>query len=680
MKRLTNQIVNLQGEPAQSSTGLEAPITVFLPVVIADDQEWSCQDLNEQLQTIIQCIINPDDDDPVINQPSPSSLGDDDSFSSPEQEVDNLGSVVSSNEPNPLVTATIPSLAPGRVSEALAQPTKSYSPGQSVAKPIPPSERIDSHYIRNLIKNKKWKKMRSLLEFNDVTLLNIVDTGGQPEYQDIIPVLLGGSGLSLLFFNLSQELEKPYKVVHHESEGTKSAIEYESHFTILQTLFQVLATLTSTCTDHAAILVGTHKDKMSSAIEDLESKLLTALHETEFLQKDVIKSFKVDGEKRNVFPLNNMSGGKDEIHQLQKIIRDVARRLPQEQTRLPTSWLLFHLALRYQYEKPGYCTLRECEQLGAHCGIQKEDVPRILLYFYQHFGTILYFPDVPCMANIVICNPRVIFTSINSLVAESFNSDSPNTARSIRETGEIPAIVLRRICKSDTTGGKVLRTNQIITLLKHLNLITEITTESDEPCFFMPCLLHYCDIENTSLEVLQAKNPAPLFIHFYHGYVPMGFFIVLIIGLADEWILESKRYKNQVSFITKRSSISRCVLTLHLNYLQVDVEAKETNEVCITIRQTILRIIRGMGKKHAYLATVKPQLRLLCPYATNQETKQFAICHDLESPTKMICNNPDCTENKTHDLLAKHKIWFSSFKVRNIKHTIIILLFLLFLL
>ena len=178
----------------------------------------------------------------------------------------------------------------------------------------------------------------------------------------------------------------------------------------------------------------------------------------------------------------------------------------------------------------------------------------------------------------MICNPNVILTPINFLVAESYNisCESPHTAQSIHETGEISREVLHRICQS---VGKLLPTHHIIELLKHLNLITEISSDSEleGPVYFMPCLLHHCDVESTSLESLHAMEPAPLFIHFSCGYMPAGFFNVLNIHLAEKWILEPKRYKNRVSFITNRSLIGRCVLTLHLNYLQVDVETEETN-------------------------------------------------------------------------------------------------------
>ena len=670
MKRLTNQIENLQGQPTLPSTGIEAPITVplyTLPVLIAE-QEWSCQNLDSQLQTILQCIIKTEDD-PTPVDPSPTT-GQNSSFSNPVQEASSFFST--SSQPN---ISALPSSLSSQVFEVPTEPI-AYSTPETAAKPprAPLPKHFNPRYIRNLIKKKSWKKMRNLLkEFQDVTLLNIVDTGGQPEYQDILPVLLGGSGLSLLFLNLSQELEKLYKVDYrHAAEGTTS-IEYRSQFTTIDMLFQVLATLTSTCTttrDHAAILVGTHQDQVTTKdINDLEEKLLKALQETEFLEKDIIKSFEVAGKKRNIFPLDNQTGSKGEIQQLQRIIRDIAGRFPRKI--LPTSWLLFHLALRYEHEnKLGYCTMDQCMHLAARCGIQANDVPQILSYFHKNFGTILYFPDVPCMANIVICNPSVIFGLINSLVAESFNNhDAPHTAQNIRETGEISKDVLDRIYRTNTNDKKLHK--EIFELLKTRNLVMEIHSETKGSRFFMPCLLYYCDEKTTSIEQLHAMSPAPLFIHFSCGYVPTGFFNVLIIGLqvARKWILadKTKRYKDRVSFITNRSSICQCTLTLHLKYIQVDVEAQETNDVCITIRQTLLSAIDETIKKHPYLESVKPNVQLLCQHATDQDLNQFAICHDPESPEKMRCLNSACSGNSNHILLPKHKIWFSSFKVRNTK-------------
>ena len=659
MKRLTNEIENLKGMPSLPSTGIEPPITVplygttqQLPVLIAD-QEWNPQDLDSQLQTILQCIITTDDGTPLpgltADPPATSQTS-----SAPIKPA-------SATQPNHSTAHSNP-YSPVSSQGMILKPEASCSPTTTDLK-LPPDKKIDPRYIRNLIKQKSWMKMSNILkEFEDVTLLNIVDTGGQPEYQDILPVILGGSGLSLLFFNLTQDPEKAYPVVYrHAEEGTQSR-EYQSKISILQMLFQVLATLTNTSSEqHAAILVGTHWDQLmvQNELDSFEKKVQNALKETEFHKKDVIKSFQAFGEERIVFPLDNMTGSQAEIKQLQRIINEVTEYF--QCKLLPTSWLLFHLALRYQYEKkPGYCTMEQCKLLASRCGIHEKDVPRILSYFHKNFGTILFFPDVPCLREVVICNPSIIFTAINSLVAESFTNNrlNPQTSSNTRKTGEIAKLILDRICTSADMAGGTLSTCHIIELLKYHHIITEIqsTDHSQGKALFMPCLLHYCD-EQETLEKLHELNPAPLFIHFSHGYIPNGFFTGYIVGLAEEWMLEVKRYKNRVSFIIDKALVAKCTLTLHYNHIQVQVQAQESNKVCICIRQTLLSVIDAMRRKFAYLEGIKPQLHLLCPASI--DSKCFATCLDQESPERMHC----VACNSRHDLLPKHKIWFSSFKV-----------------
>ena len=667
MKRLTNEIENLKEMPFLPSTGIEPPITIplysttkQLPVLIAD-QEWNPQDLDSQLQTILQCIITNDDGSPLpglVTTADPPATGQTGSLSAPIKPSAFL------TQPNPSTSYSNPS--PVSSQGIILKPETSCSPTTTDLKLPPFGQKFDPCYIRNLIKQKSWMKMRNILkEFEDVTLLNIVDTGGQPEYQDILPAILGGSGLSLLFFNLMQDPEKTYPVVYrHTEEGTQLR-EYHSNISTLEMLFQVLATLTDTASEqHAAILVGTHLDQLMvrNEVDSFERKVVNALKETEFHKKDVIKSFQAFGEERIVFPLDNMTGSQAEIKQLQRIINKVTEHF--QCKLLPTSWLLFHLALRYQYEKkPGYCTMEQCKLLAARCGINEKDVPRVLSYFHKNFGTILYFPDVPCLKEVVICNPSIIFTAINSLVAESFTNNplNPQISNNIRETGEIARTIIDRICASDTAGG-TLPTYHIIELLKYHHLITEIqsTDPSEGMVLFMPCLLHYCD-EQETLKMLHELNPAPLFIHFSCGYIPNGFFTGYIVGLAEEWILEPKRYKNRVSFVIDKALVVRCTLTLHYNHIQVQVQAplKENNKVCIRIRQTLLSVIDAMRKKFAYIKGIKPQLRLLCPASI--DSKYFATCLDQESPEKMHCVTCD-----SHVLLPKHKIWFSSFKVSSV--------------
>ena len=86
--------------------------------------------------------------------------------------------------------------------------------------------------LSSLVKAKDWESIREFLKETDtLTLLHIVDIGGQPECHEILPLLLHGLALNLIFLNVTQDLDSPYTVVYR-ADGGFSPIQYESEFTI----------------------------------------------------------------------------------------------------------------------------------------------------------------------------------------------------------------------------------------------------------------------------------------------------------------------------------------------------------------------------------------------------------------------------------------------------------------
>ena len=66
----------------------------------------------------------------------------------------------------------------------------------------PPDQLFDEVFIEH------WDNLRTSLE--DATTIHFIDTGGQPEFQEILPALLSGSCISMLLFKLHEELKQRY--------------------------------------------------------------------------------------------------------------------------------------------------------------------------------------------------------------------------------------------------------------------------------------------------------------------------------------------------------------------------------------------------------------------------------------------------------------------------------------
>ena len=69
------------------------------------------------------------------------------------------------------------------------------------------------------------------------------DTGGQPEFHEVLPALVAGPTVFLLAFNLYEPLERVYEVRYASSEDDYEP--YESTFTVKEVLMQCLSSIVS---------------------------------------------------------------------------------------------------------------------------------------------------------------------------------------------------------------------------------------------------------------------------------------------------------------------------------------------------------------------------------------------------------------------------------------------------
>ena len=111
------------------------------------------------------------------------------------------------------------------------------------------------------------------------TTAYIIDTGGQPEFHAILPLLLRGPAMYLLLFNLAESLDECYNVKYATADGVTlcGSSTYTSSYSTLHTLSQLLNSFTYNNRvvekgdiEPIAILLATHLDLVSQKNIDLE--------------------------------------------------------------------------------------------------------------------------------------------------------------------------------------------------------------------------------------------------------------------------------------------------------------------------------------------------------------------------------------------------------------------------
>ena len=228
--RLLGELLNLSECGPMPSTGIEKPQVVHLShrhrlyhdsaeMSLMIEKEWKSLSLEDQLGALLYCISKCSAEKAKIS-PKTSS----------EPEV-----VYPSHLSQP------PS------SQALV-PTESK--GSHTKSPLERSRKgiymSKFREIEELIKQFKWREAHEMLKgIVQTTIMHITDTGGQPEFFEILPLLLRGPSLSLIFLNLAQSLSEPFEVVYRHSEPSTPLIKYDSSYTPRDMVHQVLASIES---------------------------------------------------------------------------------------------------------------------------------------------------------------------------------------------------------------------------------------------------------------------------------------------------------------------------------------------------------------------------------------------------------------------------------------------------
>ena len=526
------------------------------------------------------------------------------------------------------------------------------------------------------------KGLRTINDIENTTTLYLMDTGGQPEFHEIMPLILNGPALHLVFFNLAIDLNDPVVIRFCKQDGEDAMITYMSSYTGKQMIYQLLSSLYCLGKDlfqsSAAVLIGTHLDQLinqegqtQKELQEINDSLKQLLSNTEFHDRGFLTYPKKDENSTIFIPVNNYSGGEEEIQQLQAFLTQIIddRFCPVE---LPSSWLLFHLILRHRYENSsGVCKLEECRALAKGCGLDEGDVPQVLRYIHRHLGTILFYEDVQGLNEVVICDPNVLFNSIYNIIAVSFagHRSYHSTAAETRKTGEIPCEVLARVT---TEPSRSLLTNEhVIELLKHFKILTELLSD-DRIIYFMPCLLvpdHSLDL---SCEAVQALCPPPLLVLFDGNYIPVGMFSTLVVKLSQcSWEPDRDlRYRNHILFHT--DNIFPVELIVHPAYLEFRIrvanyekEKPDIHQFCMEVRQTVVNTLKAVLGLHEHTRKVGFQLGFYCQGSFTADQPHFSGClprRNYTNPKAVLCSKSPRCQGQCR-LPHECTVWFDYRKV-----------------
>ena len=427
-----------------------------------------------------------------------------------EQKIPQLELLKSANELDTMVNFAAESEVPIVHSPSLVDDSQGFSKPHSAVAAIP-GYMSPIEIFRNALRSKEWVESQVQAVLGQSLNLYFSDTGGQPEFQEVLPALLSGSSVFIVVFKLTDHLNQKYKVQFVKSEWEKTII-YESSFTVIETILQSLASISSMCNyafhnsnelipiKPKVVLVGTHKDQATKKhIASVQRVLKETLKDTEYYRDGIIV---FESSENPALTIINLSTDKEDTFFIRNFIARLACD-PAFKVSIPAPWLALQLSLRTLDDS--VISYEQCAHIASDCGIHNgEELKEALWFLHTRMGVIRYFHQIPELQDIVIRDPQIIFSKINELIIHTFTFERIRDAyvsETFREKGIFPADILDKIPQP---SDKLFTNSKLISLLKHMNVIAPIYDIHNKVThYFMACVLAHAEKAHDQRRVQQ---------------------------------------------------------------------------------------------------------------------------------------------------------------------------------
>ena len=356
--------------------------------------------------------------------------------------------------------------------------------------------------------------------------IQFIDSGGQLQYHDILPLFFQNPGVAIFVLNLSEELSHHPAIEYYGADGKPVSRSYQSSLSHEQILQHCLGAICSQDARPLIITVGTHRDaagKSSESIKEKNLKLKTLLD---------AGSFRIlcNGEKLKevIFAVNGKTP-QDEDRHVSKVLRKKIASMCPQAIKLPIAWFGLEVLLQ-RSSHDGILSLVECQVCAQSLHIEGDAFSAALHHLVQH-NVFLHYPEI--LPQAVFCDPQVVLTKVTELVEyhhKLLHSPDEGVAAesdlvTFRDHGLLSVELLSKFPKHYTEG--LFTPEDLLKLLVSVRAIA-MTSEGGE--FLMPALLPHLDSGQVSKYYQQG---ASLVITPTQGCIPSGLFCCLVAHLLS---------------------------------------------------------------------------------------------------------------------------------------------------
>ena len=499
----------------------------------------------------------------------------------------------------------------------------------------------------------------------DEVVAEITDSGGQPQFLEILPRFISGLSIAIVVTNLSECLDEyPTSYYYGEDgdcvgEGEPSKITNEQ---MLRQFLQMVVSQSQGNSEIKFIIVGTHRDMehmCSESREEKERKLSNMVRSFDLEDNVVYADAKF---KKLIFAVNANDPNEADYEMGRKVMKVVMDEDGAEIIIIP---LKFHVL------EETLIKMSTTGQIAFTLGEVKQNVREYFnnelslkegLQFLEQSNRIFYFNEL--FPDKVIGDPQVLLNMVTEIVVEHIKLNSGKVTgrtaewKKFKEQGILTVKILKKIsCCYDSH----FTAEDMLKLLEKLLICFRMNPGE----FLMPCLLstQACSprIESPTADPMLQFS---MMLHFPKGIARIGIYCSTICKLisGEGWKhYEYSKVSRNLFCLTCNGVFGVvCVRDYYDSFFQVTLhfpsdaklQPKILPDTCVALRDTVKKVVNEVTRALFYRPD-NPELAFECE-------EHRTASHSLH-PARYIKDCPSflCTKDSriSTALTEEHKLW-----------------------
>ena len=498
--------------------------------------------------------------------------------------------------------------------------------------------------------------------------LYVIDSGGQPQFHELLPTFVHHVSAAAFFVKLNEEL-KSYPQISYYKDGVLCGRSYKSSSNHLQTLQNCLQAMQSRNDDSLCpklLFVGTHRD-LENKKEPLKSKnkkLLEMLYQNDIFRHNLV-FFSIGKSDQLLFPMNAKNPSQADM----KVVADFRSVLvdscSQQQHKIPINWFVLEQLLQ-DLSKDGVLGFDKCLEVAQLLRMNTEQLQAALAYFVK-LNIFQYYPNI--LPKVVFTTPQVLLSKITELVEYSHDLNSvscrqvDSTDFEFREYGKISINMLKRRRFSGYYVDGIFEAEDLLYLWIELLVVAK----TRDGTIIMPAVLSELSLKKFSAHRLNIKSSKvmPIAVHYPDGLFPLGIFSSLISYLQSKskWKISTEDgkpvclFKNCVEFTVDNDVTANVTLIYSHNWIELhaDVFSEIHSQMAFSLLNTLFKGINSAQKVQRYSSLV-PELAFFCKCKAGN---QYGSSLHLASPVTPDNKFMRCRKNERLciGLTGRHQLW-----------------------